>query len=107
MPVSSCVCVWTAREGNFPHTTNLPSLAELGVTCVDVKKKKKWLKKILLHEFLKPFATRCRPLKKRKNPMKSWQISPFLQKKKNVMLSKMFLIIFFMECIAFTIYLLD
>ena len=45
MPVSSCVCVWTAREGNFPHTTNLLSLAELGVTCVDVKKRKKWLKK--------------------------------------------------------------
>ena len=45
MPVSSCVCVWTAREGNFPHTTNLPSLAELGVTCVDVKKKKKMVKK--------------------------------------------------------------
>ena len=47
MPVSSCVFVWTAREGNFPHTTNPPSLAKLVVTCVDVKKKKKWFKKMV------------------------------------------------------------
>ena len=37
--------------------------------------------------------------------MKSWQISPFLQKKKkNVMLSKMFLIIFFMEWTRYCIH---
>ena len=64
------MCVWTTREGYFPHTTNLPSLTKLGVKCVAIKRKKTFQKNILLHEFLQPFSTKCRPLKKRKNPQK-------------------------------------
>ena len=38
------VCsVWTAIEGNFLNN-HRPSIAELGLTCVDVVKKKKWEK---------------------------------------------------------------
>ena len=58
-----CQCnvsvVWAEGTGNLPPT-NLPPRTALLVKCISVKERKKIiLKKMLLHEFLKPFSSKC------------------------------------------------